>query len=1377
MEDILRPIIIDLKPGKNITGGSKYVWNKLSNNESLFKNIQTQDIDTKDEDVNRVISGIPTPFARANMFQYAIQNIDESANTGLMAFYKALQDEWKGLISLIALDSSNIKVKPVSLVYSDNKTRKNSENLFEVAGALGNMLLENKDMWCKQEEVLDETKIPTPIIYMIYYRGQLIGGTSPEAIVFTAPKYIIHSVDNLANVYGKLTDPLNANLSESHLNVLFTYVSHIRNNLGNYQNHFKSKKKPETGELARFLDKWKSEIKQHGEEKGYFIKEQKLITNIRLFDNPYSILFNTKSVVYGKDSILSTSFIEGGVEVDPTDLLLPPDTTELIEFSYGKDFDSKKATVVYLEVNTDQGRRYFTLPLSEKALIIFQGGIDVITNRENVETENKTKLVAVIKTKNSVEVTFNLDIKGIDDVIPVARTYKFKKSIDNKNIIIWPDFVSTEWKSYYYYSEIPHSEKLGIRAVPLLADSETYSFKYKNVAPGENKPNFPQLLKMPENEVTILVKSQSKGHTLYDYEILKSEHPFKGIEFYDGNILSGYVVAKMMDKSKDGVKLENFNESKTPSRDVTVGFDFGSNNICVSYFHREDREPKLLTFKNRRKFFCGIELGSDTLPMNKAKPNEIFFFQNIETKGNEIKSMILIHEKDKIDRNRVDNEIIGGFPCFNKNIPVSNSTDNIHTLDYVTFYPEIKYNMKWAINDDENKYKEGLLKTIWLQIYAELLESESYPSKLAWAYPSAMGTDILTKYNVMWAEIVSLNPLTKTKNAISTKRGSKLSDEKALTEAEAVCNYALSSIGKINLDASTLAISFDVGGSTTDIACIAKINGEEKLIKQSSIKLAAGILADAISDSPTAIASIKDYCDGAKIFVYNMKKSMQGKAATYFLNAVLDKMASMGGNELSKFYSNLYKKGGDQLFVLNAYLTGIILFYAGQLAARITGEEKFLHINKIQFGFYGKGGKMFDWILDILGQDVKDVYFKDCFTKGFEMAQDEIQIEEDTRKYQINDENLDRLKAAGVEEFCLSFIANLNGEIFTSLQCFEDKLINTIGKPLYKKYQHIIIKFSEMETSGSSTIVYTINDEIFEKLVNEGFPKDYYEYLVGFKDKTYQKKEDFIEDTFKVLGPPIRKQYENIFIKNCQIKIEGLEQKIHGFQYDEESKITLINNGFNTEYLEYLTPINDTFFTKKEEFIDKLVSLLGRPLVSAYEKVLITSLSVTKANITKISKAPKRLANKLYTAFNQSSNKHPKAEVSFGLSVENKLKESLESYEIFGEKGFMYNNQPINPIDNITSEHFSNYDGKLKSPEKFVLLEEFLNVFNKFIDSELGYKNSNLMGKVALDLSMSNFITNLPEYLQSKGSFVAPMIILEARAYLQDVLMKEVFKK
>ena len=171
MPDI-KALVINVKPRSQQQGAAGQ-WQDLTSSIQAF----TRDIETPSiqdgVDVSAIVSGVPTVFARADLFNHAlneIQTIRKDASVGLNQYYVNLVDEWRGLIACIALNNTAIEIRRITLAYSDGKDMKTTENMYEPKGTFGNMLMNDRGLWAEQGKAKnDQVK---PFLYLIKYNKQ-----------------------------------------------------------------------------------------------------------------------------------------------------------------------------------------------------------------------------------------------------------------------------------------------------------------------------------------------------------------------------------------------------------------------------------------------------------------------------------------------------------------------------------------------------------------------------------------------------------------------------------------------------------------------------------------------------------------------------------------------------------------------------------------------------------------------------------------------------------------------------------------------------------------------------------------------------------------------------------------------------------------------------------------------------------------------------------------------------------------------------------------------------------------------------------------------------------------------------------------------------
>ena len=998
-----KPLIINTHNG--YAEGVSATWNEMQNVQNFIKDIATPNIDTNafEQELNHVISGIPTPWARAMIFKYAIEYMPDSSRgeepKGLMSFYKSLQDEWKGLLACMVLDKTPISVEKIMLTHEDR-----NRNIFEFRGGLGDMLFENRYLWCDKEEYEKNPHTP-PFIQVIKYQDVVIGATSPYSLFFAAPSYAIKPNKSVAQFYrnGRFANPL-PYLDAENMQKLFVYVQHIKEKITPFAESLdlRNKRKHDLSLVKNFMANWEKEIRSFAQQKNIQLNESGLVDSIDKFAKPFDKLLNIQTKIYGYQGRFYTKKEdERATEVNLNELLLPSTDTNLVEIRFAADENPNRCAVHLLEASSEQGRMYYALPLSSTGVLHFEDTLHLLLGKEN-DTNYRNRLSAIYEQdKKQVKVTLSLEVDHGQNNVTIEAIYATPRHLDyiiqGKKVITFPDFVSENWQSYYLYSELPHNTSDAVKVFPLLAD---YNFKLltQEVEKGNtvetkliyatdetaNIENFKKPTRLVEYNYDKL------GVTTLKYEIFGAAYPFKGIELRlvsSGlqDKTAGYFVAKDT-KLADKHGLSRLQISNL--QPVKVGFDFGSNNTCIS-FAKPMELPQLVALKNRRRLFLGNDV-EDKTRKRPAEPHELFFFPNEERVG-QLKSMILIHDERRLKNPTIEisNAISGGFPVFEPNIPVDTpATSTTYSVKLGSnMAAEIKYNMKWSHIQKENDYKKALLKTLWLMVNAELFATQqAYPESLLWAYPSAMSEYLQINYQILWQEVAKTQAIKHNYAPVAVAQVNSFGgSQAALTESEAVCRFALSRLGGMAPATDTLFIGYDVGGSTTDILMVLKVKEADgsyktKMIKQSSVLAAAGKLPEAVKKSRKIQDGIKQFADKFKDevgFLYGIEKMTEKpELSSFYLNVLFDRLNE---EQLKMFYNEFYQMNNKEVFAITAYISGLLLFYSGQLTAKVL--EQHPEVTTVQQGFYGKGGRIFDWLPAVM-QATGLQFYQECFKAG-----------------------------------------------------------------------------------------------------------------------------------------------------------------------------------------------------------------------------------------------------------------------------------------------------------------------------------------------------------------------------------------------------------
>ena len=1072
--------------------GAKNVWSPLTTFFPTFtkKIITPAIVEDKSGNVvgniGAIVSGMPTVFARANLFRNALDNItdDQMQTSGLLTFYKTLIDEWRGFIACIALNYNDISIRRVQLAYSDGKDKITTENIYEPKGAFGNLLFDRKPLWC---DLSVDNSIKTPFVDIVLYKGKVVGGTSPDSFLFTSVSYAIEDNQPFINKRNKkFTNPLRSDITPQQVKILYSYVKFINNNIDKFRRNFDHLDrilKPVYGNINGNLQTWLSEIEAYAATKNILLEEQ--IPEVGCFNAPYNLLFNYSTELFGSEGIIYTESGQGRIMFNPNDLLLDPLKCEIANIDCGENIngylEGRSLYLIKAEVKGEPGNfNYFALPLSPLGLNVFGKNLGSLIGIENSDVRSRISAEYDLNTE-TLKVTLRL-LTEVNREISKSLNYKVaKRIIQYKDILLWPNFISKFWGKYYMYSELPHNSP-NWQANPFVVDTNDEFFRI--LADDKGNPIYLATDgKATDNVLASLkiVYNNSVADIPYKYEIFESSKPFKGVKFSFQGKDGGFAIIRY--GVEDGANISNRMHESVNLKEAALGIDFGSTNTSVAYYSITDQKlMDSFQFKNRRVSL----LASDNKNNNEkyAVEDEIFFFQNDEILSNAIKSIITLHDFKRINKEKVQQtqtsllaeQVKGGFPCFEKNLPIDDGTDNRYYLKYPPIQDsgigvgrvELVHNMKWSSHEIENSHKKAYLSSLLLHVYAQLFAENHYPKTLKWSYPSSMSQSLIGEYSQIWATLNNVNPLanadfnltvfpanqgyvdttdiewgnlsdekssswgaepspeptwgnetswdenSKGDTTDSTDKNTKriinkneinikneplrfnfitLNDKESLTESCAVANYLANKTG-ITTNINYLTICFDIGGSTTDISALCQMNGPNgsglAMVKQSSIRFAAQRVSQATKNSKNFRSVLATMLERKNVTIQGINKGenkYSSSTAPYYFEQLVDRLS---GDEFTEFYK-LLGANCKELVCVDLYITGLIMFYAGQLSLKLKNEidsspDKAPGMDnwkpKINIVMTGKGARIFDWFNAINPQASKQ-YYNELFIKGF----------------------------------------------------------------------------------------------------------------------------------------------------------------------------------------------------------------------------------------------------------------------------------------------------------------------------------------------------------------------------------------------------------
>jgi hypothetical protein len=1092
-----KPLVIKVSE-KSVPNGIEGVWNEITDRMPSFtKDIIIPEFELDGAKVSQIVSGMPTVFSRANQFKLALDYITDSNenNDGLLKFYESLVDEWRGLIACIALDSKNISVDRISLAYSDGKDIIDTSNIYEPKGAFGNMLFERRKLWTLQGG--SKNVKSDPFIDIVSYKGQVVGAMSPESILFTSISYTINEDQPWVNIKNKrFCDPLKSNISPDDLKELFGYVGFLEGNINSFTQYYsdlESHLKPDASSFTGALSRWKESIAKNAFDKQIDL-ENVGVPAIGLFQEPFSKLFNKSDDLFGVEGkITDDGDAEGVIPFKSKDLLLP-NTCGIVCINFGNKAAQDAIYLKHQPVHVLKAEtvgmpgiyHYFALPLSIKGLDIFGETIDKLLDDKSGSLNSLTAIFNPSVLKGNLEVTLNLTTAEGKKLAPIEEVYTVSKTkIVGEDILIWPNFISRQWGRYFMYSEIPHNQP-AISATPFVMNMEDLyhrSLMDKNGNPvyisNNGKIDVPEeLIDSIKAKLHVFSDNRVAGNQ-YQYEIYESAIPFKGLKLESAGKDAGFILIRYSVEESSTIPRNALN-NHVSLVEADLGIDFGSTNTSIAYYSQRINNADLINFQNRRvSLFRDDDIDNN---IHVASENEIFFFQNDEIRSNAVKSILTIHDELRLPvesgtnkKDFLSQAVMGGFPNFEKNLPINFATDNRYKLSYArSGTVDVVHNMKWSEDEIEKAHKGAFLSSLMLQVYAELFDLNHIPARVKWSVPSAMGARIRNQYNVLWNNIAVVNPLvegqgrkeliiakmptsldaikdwsakatdqptwggssldsqpasswgqtpaaiewgahanspatpsestgwgndskkvdlTKGASEIKIPTGPKkyeferIDDQSSLTESTAVANFWANN-PNIRPTQNDLILSFDVGGSTTDISALTNYSSNTLLVKQHSIRFAAQRISQATRHSKNFESVLLTACQkhGIKIQGLNVEpKKFSADTSAYYFEQIVDRLNLV---QLKEFYA-LLSSDCPELMTVNLYVTGLIAFYSGQLAKGMINEIRTssdlpLGVSwrpNVKVVFAGKGARIFEWFGTVSPSEA-DKYYLDLFVKG-----------------------------------------------------------------------------------------------------------------------------------------------------------------------------------------------------------------------------------------------------------------------------------------------------------------------------------------------------------------------------------------------------------
>jgi hypothetical protein len=163
------------------------------------------------------------------------------------------------------------------------------------------------------------------------------------------------------------------------------------------------------------------------------------------------------------------------------------------------------------------------------------------------------------------------------------------------------------------------------------------------------------------------------------------------------------------------------------------------------------------------------------------------------------------------------------------------------------------------------------------------------------------------------------------------------------------------------------------------------------MVKQNSIRFAAQRISQAVGNFPQFENVLKQICAQYDISMVGLNmgpNSYNKETAPYFFDQIVNRLDAQ---QLNALYG-LIAANCPNLMVLNMYVTGLLMFYAGQLSRKLIDDlnrtpasEWTKNPNqkpKVCITFAGKGSRLFQWVASVNSAGAKQ-YYDEMFFLGY----------------------------------------------------------------------------------------------------------------------------------------------------------------------------------------------------------------------------------------------------------------------------------------------------------------------------------------------------------------------------------------------------------
>lgn len=976
-----KAIVIDTKTTPN---GMAQEWTDVT---TLMPTL-TRDINTpalkSESDLTAVVSGMPTVFARANLFKLAIAytekpDADRSEAEGLLNYYKNLVDEWRGFIACIALDYTRISVRRIRLAYSDGKGFADTKNIYEPKGAFGNVLFERRLLWSEQGI---EAHDSAPFIDVISYDGKVVGAVSPESLLFTSPGYRVTDDHPFINkTTGKFTDPLHNALPQAQALTLLAYVEYVENKineLGRYYEGISDETlRPNYNTAQSNIRRWKAEIEKYCNDRGFAI-DAKSIPPVQNFQSPYSLVFNYSSKLYGLEGIIyddESLAPDNKIFFDPKNILLPK-TSEIarIDFSNGEIVRNPKLLEeqpVYVLKAQIKGKgneyAYFALPITPLGLNVFGKNIGALTG---IDSNN------AISSKLTAEFDPERPTDNLEVVLEITTQSNKRRELKESGYLV------IRYTTSDSNGNLPRNELLvprDLRTATVGVDfgstntSVAYSVdgKLKGVHFQNHRVSLLQAgsrATCKERDLFIFQSKEIEGNAVKSILTLNDQRRLgNAVPNAEAREVSGGMPC--FDPSL--LPVENVTDNRIVLKCLAIG--------DVYLVHNMKWTTQSSDVANKKAFLRALMLHVYAQLFTEGCVPDVLKWSYPSAMDT-----MLVNQYSQI----WDDLGVGLCPVKGKNLTIC-SSDIAGPIDAA---PGGIFNTGGFADGSGfgSSFGGGFEKGASMSFGASA-DGGGFGSGFTFgAEKSQPGAASLTFGHDTPApgktNVEDLEP-----DSDEVKFDFKETErDKCMTEAAAVANFN-GTRTDFSHDVNTLTLCFDVGGSTTDISAIIYTREGVKLLKQNSIRFAAQQVSSAARCEVNLKRVLLDICTQNAISIPGLNfgpDRFSPDTASFYFEQVLDRLPT---EKLADLYRML-NSNCHRLMSVNLYVTGLVLYYAGQLTHKLgkvirksLGAADAFYAGfrpVVNVMFAGKGSRIFEWF-STTQYDAATSYYQQMFVRGY----------------------------------------------------------------------------------------------------------------------------------------------------------------------------------------------------------------------------------------------------------------------------------------------------------------------------------------------------------------------------------------------------------